>query len=277
MELSENQIKENYSNILTTKKVNEIIEKENLGFKLKKEEHIWFDNQSNVRKAKLNFAMSSFELEEYTKCKMNIQYFANNYCQIKREDGTIGPMELRDYQKDILDLYYNNRYSILMCSRQLGKTISASIMILHFCLFNEDKGVMIVANKGNTVIEIIDKIKGIYKLIPFFLKRGIINWNQSSIVFDNGCRIKTDKRTKSPSLGFSIDLLYLDEFAHIPNNIIDAYYTAVVPIVSSIENSKIIITSTPKGLNLFHKLLIDSELPHDDPNWNDTDDDDEDE
>lgn len=147
-------------------------------------------------------------------------------------------------------------------------TVSASIVILHFCLFNNNKGVMIVANKGATVVEIIEKIKSIYKLLPFFLKKGIVNWNQSSITFDNGCRIKTDKRSKEPAIGFTIDLLYLDEFAHIPSNIIDAYYTAVVPVVSSVENSKIIITSTPKGLNLFHKILIESELLDDDPNWN---------
>jgi len=147
-------------------------------------------------------------------------------------------------------------------------TVSAAIVILHFCLFKENKGVMVVANKGKTTIEIIEKIKSIYKLLPFFLKAGIINWNQSSITFDNGCQIKTEKRTKEPAIGFTIDLLYLDEFAHIPENYIVPYYTAVVPVVSSIENSKIIITSTPKGLNLFHKLLIESELPEDDPNWN---------
>lgn len=105
-------------------------------------------------------------------------------------------------------------------------------------------------------------------LLPFFLKRGIINWNLTSIIFDNGCRIKTEKRTKEPAIGFTIDLLYLDEFAHIPQNIIEPYYTAVIPILSSVKNSRLIITSTPKGMNLFYKLLVDSELPHDDPNWN---------
>jgi len=268
MKINKNQIDEQFTGILTTKKVNEIIEKQNLNLKLTKDEHIWFDRQFGVRRSNIKFAHTKKELEEYAKCKMDIHYFADNYCHIKREDGTIGPMKLRDYQKDILDLYANNRYSILMTSRQLGKTISAAILILHYCLFNKDKGVMIVANKGATVVEIIEKIKSIYKLLPFFLKIGIVNWNQSSITFDNGCRIKTDKRTKEPAIGFTIDLLYLDEFAHIPNNIVEPYYTAVVPIVSSINNSKIIITSTPKGLNLFHKLLVDSELPEDDPNWN---------
>ena len=147
-------------------------------------------------------------------------------------------------------------------------TVSAAIVLLWYALFNKDKGIMIVANKGATVIEIVDKIKGIYKLLPFFLQSGIVNWNQSSIIFENGCRIKTDKRSKEPAIGFTIDLLYLDEFAHIPANIIKPYYTAVVPVVSSVNNSKIIITSTPKGMNLFYELLIASELPMDDPNWN---------
>ena len=130
---------------------------------------IWFDNKIGLRKAGLRFASTKKEIEEFTKCKLDIHYFANTYCQIKREDGTIGPMTLRDYQKDIIDLF-QNKYSILMASRQTGKTISAAITLLHFALFNIDKGIMIVANKGKTVEEILDKIRSIYILLPFFLK-----------------------------------------------------------------------------------------------------------
>jgi len=147
-------------------------------------------------------------------------------------------------------------------------TISAAIVILHYVLFNNDKSCMIVANKGKTVIEIISKIKGIYKLLPFFLKQGIVNWNEKSLAFENGCRIQTENRTKEPSIGFTIDFLYLDEFAKVPDNIVEAYYGAVVPTVSSVNNSKIIITSTPDGFNLFHKLLIGAEKEEDDPEKN---------
>ena len=267
MKVSSKDLKEKYINVWSTEKVEELQDKEDKGIKLKQNEKIWFDNKSGVRKANIKFAMTKNEAQEWAKCKMDIHYFANHFCQIKREDGTIGPMTLRDYQRDIIDLFQNKR-AILMASRQTGKTISAAITILHFALFNKDKGIMIVANKGATVIEIIEKIKGIYMHLPFFLKRGIVNWNQSSITFDNNCRIKTDKRTKEPAIGFTIDLLYLDEFAHIPANIINHYYTAVVPILSSVENSRMIITSTPKGLNLFHTLLVGAELPQDDTNWN---------
>ncbi|MCK9417052.1 terminase family protein, partial [Candidatus Dojkabacteria bacterium] len=135
----------------------------------------------------------------------------------------------------------------------------------HYCLFNNEKGVMIVANKGKTVIEIIRKIKDIYKLLPFYLKKGILNWNEKSIAFDNGCRIQSENRTKEPSIGFTIDFLYLDEFAKVPSNIIEPYYSAVVPTVSAINNSKIVITSTPDGFNMFHKLLIDAERDIEDP------------
>jgi len=148
-------------------------------------------------------------------------------------------------------------------------TVSAAIVLLHYCLFNNDKNIMVVANKGKTVKEIVRKIKDIYKLLPFFLQQGIINWNESSIFFENGSRIQTENRTAEPSIGFTIDFLYLDEFAKVPDNIIRSYYGTIVPVVSAVENSKIVITSTPDGYNLFHDLLIDAERPEGDPEKND--------
>ena len=147
-------------------------------------------------------------------------------------------------------------------------TVSAAIVMLWTVLFNRDKGVMIVANVSNTVKEIIRKIKDIYKLLPFFLKMGVHNWNEKSLSFENGSRIQTQNRSKEPAIGFTIDLLYLDEFAKIPDNIIRSYYASVVPTVSSVSNSKIIITSTPDGHNLFYELLRDAELPEGDVHKN---------
>jgi len=167
-------------------------------------------------------------------------------------DFTIDSEEMRYYTNDILS----------------HNTITAAITLLHYCIFNTNKGVMIVANKGDTVVEILDKIKNIYKLLPFFLKPGIINWNSKSIVFDNGCRIKSQARSKEPAIGFTIDFLYMDEFAHIPRNIIEHYYKAAIPTVSSIRGSKIVITSTPNGANLFKDLVMGAMLPegHEDKN-----------
>ncbi|NBO23587.1 hypothetical protein EBU94_09665, partial [bacterium] len=144
-------------------------------------------------------------------------------------------------------------------------TINAAIAMLHYVTFNNDKNIMIVANIAATTVEIVDKIKNIYTLLPFFLKIGIKNWNQKTIIFENGCRIKSSARSKTPAIGFTIDFLYIDEFAHIPANIIENYYTAVYPVVSAIENSKIIITSTPNGMNKFYQILTDAERPDGDP------------
>lgn len=251
--------------VFSTPLVEQVTKNINDGVIVKRIENPWFKNEVGVRRSGVIFKMSENEIQEYIKCKMDIKYFAEKYCKIKTEDGTITKITLRDYQKEILDLFSTNRFSILCSSRQVGKTINTAITILHFLTFNNDKNAMIVANIAATTIEIVDKIKSIYSLLPFFLKIGIKNWNQRSIVFENGCRIKTAARSKTPAIGFTIDLLYMDEFAHIPSNIIEPYYTAAYPTVSALKNSKIIITSTPNGMNLFYKLLTAAERTEGDP------------
>ena len=251
--------------VFTSELVSETTNKINDGIILKRFQNPWFQNEVGVRRSGLTFMMTDDEINEYIRCKLDIHYFAEKYCRIKTEDGSVQNIKLRDYQKGILDLYTKNRFSILCGSRQIGKTINAAITMLHFITFNNDKNIMIVANIRSTTIEIIDKIKNIYVQLPFFLKVGIKNWNQQSIIFENGCRIKSSARSKTPAIGYTIDFLYLDEFAHIPANIIEPYYTAAFPTVSAIENSKIVITSTPNGMNLFYKLLSDSERPEGDP------------
>lgn len=251
--------------VFTSQLVNDTTDKINDGVVIKRFQNPWFQNEVGVRRSGLTFMMTDDEIQEYIKCKLDINYFAEKYCRIKTEDGSVQNIKLRDYQRKILDLYTKNRFSILCGSRQIGKTVNAAITMLHFITFNNDKNIMIVANIRSTTIEIIDKIKNIYIQLPFFLKVGIKNWNQQSIIFENGCRIKSSARSKTPAIGYTIDFLYLDEFAHIPSNIIEPYYTAAFPTVSAIENSKIVITSTPNGMNLFYRLLSDSERPDGDP------------
>ena len=178
----------------------------------------------------------------------------------------INSINKRGYTLSMFDLTVNHPNHRFYTNGILShNTISSSIFMLHKILFDNDKNIMIVANKGDTAVEIVDKIKSIYSLLPFFLKPGIKTWNQKSLTFENGCRIKTSARTKTPAIGFTIDVLYLDEFAHIPSNIIEPYYTAAFPTTAAVQNSKIIITSTPNGMNLFHRLLTDAERPEGDP------------
>ena len=254
--------------IFTTKLVDESIDKINDGIVIKRYQNPWLKSEVGLRRSGVAFKMSPEEQKEYVRCALDVHYFVEKYCKVKREDGSIGNILLRDYQKEILDNFVNSRFNILMASRQVGKTISSAIFMLHKILFDNDKNIMIVANKGDTAVEIVDKIKSIYTLLPFFLKPGIKIWNQKSLTFENGCRIKTSARTKTPAIGFTIDVLYLDEFAHIPSNIIEPYYTAAFPTTAAVQNSKIIITSTPNGMNLFHRLLTDAERPEGDPQKN---------
>ncbi len=251
--------------IFTTKLVDEATDKINDGIVIKRYQNPWLKSEVGLRRAGVTFRMTTEEQQEYIKCALDIHHFVEKYCKVKREDGSVGNIFLRDYQEEILDNFVNSRFNILMASRQVGKTISSAIFMLHKILFDNDKNIMIVANKGDTAVEIVDKIKSIYTLLPFFLKPGIKTWNQKSLTFENGCRIKTSARTKTPAIGFTIDVLYLDEFAHIPSNIIEPYYTAAFPTTAAVQNSKIIITSTPNGMNLFHKLLTDAERPEGDP------------
>jgi hypothetical protein len=205
--------------------------------------------------------------------------FDKDFNEIYTKDLVIGMYVQTDVGKSRVKsiVKYNNRLSMFdMTIDHIDhryytngilshNTVNAAIAMLHFVTFNNDKNIMIVANIAGTTIEIIDKIKSIYLNLPFFLKIGIKNWTQRSVTFENGCRIKSAARSKTPAIGFTIDFLYLDEFAHIPSNIIEAYYQAVYPVVSAVENSKIVITSTPNGMNLFYRLLTDAERSDGDP------------
>jgi hypothetical protein len=247
--------------IWTTKMIEEATEKINNGFVLSRLENPFFEKVVGLRTSGLTFKMSNEEQEEYIKCAIDIHYFARTYCYIKGEEGQPIIIPLRDYQNEILDNFFNNRFNILMASRQIGKTICSSIMMLHYVLFNNNKNVLVTANKLDTAVEVLDKIREIYQRLPFFLQQGIINWNQKFMVFENKSRIKGFATTKTSSIGQTADFLYLDEFAYLPDNIADKFYKSVFPTVSNIENSKIIITSTPNGFNLFHKLLSEAEKP----------------
>jgi len=247
--------------IWNSKMIDEATEKINNGFVLSRLENPFFEKVVGLRTSGLVFKMSPEEQEEYIKCALDIHYFASTYCYIKGEEGQPIIIPLRDYQKEILDNFFNNRFNILMASRQIGKTICSSIMMLHYVLFNNNKNVLVTANKLDTAVEVLDKIREIYQRLPFFLQQGIINWNQKFMVFENKSRIKGFATTKTSSIGQTADFLYLDEFAYLPDNIADKFYKSVFPTVSNIENSKIIITSTPNGFNLFHKLLTEAEKP----------------
>lgn len=133
-------------------------------------------------------------------------------------------------------------------------TIMSAIYMMWYLCFNFDRNVMVVANKAVTMMEIMDKMKVVYQNLPYFLKPGLLENNKSNMKFDNGCRIQGQATSDTPALGFAIHLLYADEFAHIPQNIVEPFYRSIYPTLSSSDISQMIITSTPNGINKFYDI-----------------------
>jgi hypothetical protein len=236
---------------LNTEIVNDIIENET-------EPIIWLNNEIGVRKHGLIFEYTNEEKEIKEKVHNDVMYFAENYIHIKQENETISKLALRDYQKNSLKTMNNNNKIIMNVSRETGLTKLLAIHILHSLM--EGKTILFVGNLYADAIELVNKVKDIYMNLPFFLKEGVKSWNQKQIVFENGGVLKTYTRSRQPALGFAVDEIIIKDFAHIPENIVKVFYNSVYPVFLSTKNSKIIITSTPNGDNLFKELWDKSNL-----------------
>jgi hypothetical protein len=213
----------------------------------------FYEGNFFLRKGNIVFDYTVEEIQEIKKCATDIVYFANTYCTVMTDQG-LQTITLRDYQEDMLKQFQQERFNVCVASRQVGKTICSSIFIAWYVLFNFDKNALILSNKGATTREIIDKGKTILEHLPFFLKPGIVKYDVFNSKFDNGCRIIGQSTTKKAAIGFTIHLLFMDEFAHIPHNFVNTFYENVYPTVSASANSKVIITSTPNGFNKFYDI-----------------------
>lgn len=245
--------------IWTTDKINKLLEDfENGLIDIKSIKNSPFkDNDPAWKKANIVFEYTPDEMAEITRCKADPIYFANMYCQVMTENG-VDIIQLRDYQEEIINSFKANRFNVLMASRQIGKTVMSGVFIAWFLIFHSDKNVLAVANVASTTKEVVDKIKSIFENLPFFLKPGCISNNVLSLKFDNGCRLIGRTTTKNTGIGFTIHLLYIDEFAHINAAYLDFFYRAIYPTISSMTNSKVIITSTPNGMNRFYEIYMDA-------------------
>ena len=213
----------------------------------------FYEGNPNLRKGNIVFNYTDEEIREIKRCAKDIVYFANTYCTVMTDHG-LQTINLRPYQEEMLRQFQAERFNVCLASRQVGKTICSSIFIAWYSVFNFDKNSLILSNKGATTREIIDKGKTILEHLPFFIKPGTLKWDVFNSKFDNGCRIIGQTTTKKAAIGFTIHLLFMDEFAHIPANFVDTFYENVYPTVSASINSKVIITSTPNGFNKFYDI-----------------------
>ena len=213
----------------------------------------FYEGNPEMKSPNIVFEYTKEELEDLTRCANDVVYFANKFCYSMTDEG-VQQITLRPYQEDMLNNFQDNRFVIMLASRQIGKTVTSSIFIAWYLCFHYDRNVMIVANKMATTTEIVDKIKVIIKNLPFFIKPGVTTAGATGMKFDNGCRLYSQATTKTAAIGFTIHLLYADEFAHIHPNFLSQFYRSIYPTLSSSKISRIIISSTPNGMNLFYEL-----------------------
>ena len=241
------------SKIWTTQLVDEYNRKYSLGIDMETNTSPYFEGKYGWRNGGINFKTTEEEREEILKCKMDVLYFANKYAYAMTDDG-IAKINLRPYQKEVLKAFQDNRFCIYLSSRQVGKTIMSAIFITWYLCFHFDRNVLVVANKMDTTSEIVSKIKAVMHNLPFFLKPGVTSLGVTGLSLDNGCRIYSSATTPSAGIGFTNHLVYADEFAYVHNNISEKFYKSIFPTLSSSKISRMILTSTPNGKNLFYRI-----------------------
>lgn len=207
----------------------------------------------NLRKANLLFQYTDEEIAEILKCRKDIVYFAETYVYLKTENG-LKHIKLRPYQKQLLKNYQENRWCITLFPRQSGKTTTTAIFFAWFSIFNTDKNLAVIAQRDQIAAEVFSKIKSIIQYLPFFMKPGCVKFNRGGYHFDNGCSAIYRPASIDALQGYTIDTLFIDEFAYIRNTQAREFWNNVYPTLSSMSNSRVMITSTPKGRNLFYEL-----------------------
>ena len=237
--------------IWNTKKIDEQIDRIERG--LPADYSPFFEGKINTKAPNIVFEYTRDELEELAKCAADVTYFGNKYCYSMTDEG-IRQITLRPYQEDMLSAFQDNRFVVMLASRQIGKTVTSSIFIAWYLCFHSDRNIMVVANKLATTSEIVDKIKTVLNNLPFYMKPGITAGGVTGMRFDNGCRLFSQATTKTAAIGFTIHLLFADEFAHIHANFLLPFYRSIYPTLSSSQISRIIICSTPNGMNLFYEI-----------------------
>ena len=221
-----------------------------------------FQGNAALRKDDEQIEYTDEMVNEVIKCKNDIIYFAEKYYTIVTIDGGKQNIKLWEWQKKVLKAFVetpNDKQSVILkIARQSGKSTISSIFLTWYALFNKDKTVAIMANKESLAIELLEKIKMAYRNLPIWLQQGIVDggWNKKMIVFANGSRIIASATSSNALTGFTINLLYLDEFAKVPQHIADDFIASVYPVVTSGKSSKIIMLSTPLGLNHFYNFWI---------------------
>jgi hypothetical protein len=211
-----------------------------------------------LKKAGVKIEYTQEQVDEYIKCAKDPVYFAENYIKIVNVDQGLMKFKMWPFQKEMIRVYHKNRFSITKCPRQVGKTTTSVAYLLWLTLFSDTQNVAVLANKGSLARDILAKYQLAYENLPMFLQQGVMVWNKGNVELENGSKIIAASTSSSAIRGGAFNCVFLDEFAFVPNNIAEEFFNSVYPVISSGKTTKIIIVSTPNGMNLFYKLWMDA-------------------
>ena len=212
----------------------------------------------NLKKANTPIEFTQEQIEEYIKCKNDPVYFARNYVKIVTLDHGLQPFKTYDFQEELINNFHNHRFNICKMPRQTGKSTTCVSYLLHYAVFNDSVNIGILANKASTARELLSRLQIAYENLPRWMQKGILSWNKGSLELENGSKILAASTSASAVRGMSFNILFLDEFAFVPNHIADAFFASVYPTITSGKSTKVIMISTPHGMNHFYRYWHDA-------------------
>jgi hypothetical protein len=213
----------------------------------------------NLKKANTQIQFTEEQIIEFLKCKEDPVYFARNYIKIVSLDHGLVPFEMYPFQEKLISNFHENRFNICKMPRQTGKSTTCVSYLLHYAVFNDNVNIAILANKASTARDLLGRLQLAYENLPKWMQQGIISWNKGSLELENGSKISSNSTSSSAVRGGSYNVIFLDEFAFIPNHIADDFFASVYPTISSGQSTKVIIVSTPRGMNHFYRMWHDAE------------------
>ena len=213
----------------------------------------------NLKKANVPVEFTKEQIQEYQKCMDDPVYFIQEYMKIVSLDEGLVPFKMYDFQKHMVQTFHDNRFTICKLPRQSGKSTIIIAYLLHYVLFNPNVNVAILANKSSTARDILGRLQLGYEHLPKWLQQGVVSWNKGSLDLENGSSILAASTSASAIRGGSYNIIFLDEFAYVPATLAEEFFSSVYPTISSGKTTKVMIVSTPHGMNMFYKLWTDAE------------------
>ena len=213
----------------------------------------------NLKKANTPIEFSEEHIREFLRCKEDPIYFTRNYIKIVSLDEGLVSFDMYDFQEKLIDRFHKNRFNICKMPRQTGKSTTCISYLLHYAVFNDNVNIAVLANKASTARDLLGRLQLAYENLPRWMQQGIISWNKGSLELENGSKISANSTSSSAVRGGSYNVIFLDEFAFIPNHIADDFFASVYPTITSGQSTKVIIVSTPRGMNHFYRMWHDAE------------------